>query len=182
MHPAIAQVTERIRERSRPSREAYLRRLDQALQRGRPRYGIACSNLAHAQAGCDLHDKTLLANSQQANIAIVSSYNDMLSAHQPYGEFPPRIKQAIRELGAVAQFDGGVPAMCAGVARGQPGMELSLFSRDVLAIATAVALSHNAFDGVLLLGICDKLVPGLLICALHFGHLPSLSVSTGPMT
>lgn len=181
MHPAIAQVTERIRERSRPSREAYLRRLDEALQRGRPRHGIGCSNLAHVQAGCDLHDKTLLGNSQQANIAIVSSYNDMLSAHQPYGEFPALIKRAIREVGAVAQFAGGVPAMCDGVTQGQPGMELSLFSRDVIALATAVALSHNAFDGVLLLGICDKIVPGLLIGALHFGHLPALFIPAGPM-
>jgi phosphogluconate dehydratase len=181
MHSVIEQVTARLIERSRPTRRAYLDKLAQAVDRGRQRVHLDCGNLAHGFAGCSLHDKEALAGAAQANIAIVSSYNDMLSAHQPLQTFPTLIKRAVREAGGVAQFAGGVPAMCDGVTQGQPGMELSLFSRDVIAMATAVALSHNMFDGALYLGVCDKIVPGLLIGALTFGHLPALFVPGGPM-
>jgi phosphogluconate dehydratase len=181
MHTVIEQVTARLIERSRPTRQAYLERLARAVDRGRQRGHLDCGNLAHGFAGCALHDKEALAGTEQANIAIVSSYNDMLSAHQPLQTFPTLIKRAVREAGGVAQFAGGVPAMCDGVTQGQPGMELSLFSRDVIAMATAVALSHNMFDGALYLGVCDKIVPGLLIGALAFGHLPALFVPAGPM-
>jgi phosphogluconate dehydratase len=181
MHTVIEQVTTRLIERSRPTRRAYLDKVAHATERGRQRMHLDCGNLAHGFAGCSLHDKEALAGSTQANIAIVSSYNDMLSAHQPLQTFPTLIKRAVREAGGVAQFAGGVPAMCDGVTQGQPGMELSLFSRDVIAMATAVALSHNMFDGALYLGVCDKIVPGLLIGALTFGHLPALFVPGGPM-
>ncbi|HHX82077.1 MAG TPA: phosphogluconate dehydratase [Pseudomonadaceae bacterium] len=181
MHPGLEKVTHRIRQRSQASRSAYLERVEASISQGPQRQHLACGNLAHAQAACTAHDKQVMSNSAQANIAIVSAYNDMLSAHQPYKSFPEQIKQAICEAGSVAQFAGGVPAMCDGVTQGRPGMELSLFSRDVIAMGTAVALSHDCFDGVLLLGICDKIVPGLLIGALHFGHLPTLFVPAGPM-
>jgi phosphogluconate dehydratase len=181
MHPVVAAITVRIRERSQPTRSAYLARLQAATDRGRQRRHLACGNLAHAFAACGASDKQALASGNEANIAIISSYNDMLSAHQPLQDYPALIKDAIREGGGVAQFAGGVPAMCDGVTQGQDGMELSLFSRDVIAMATAVALSHNMFDGALLLGVCDKIVPGLLIGALHFGHLPMLLIPAGPM-
>jgi phosphogluconate dehydratase len=181
MHPVVAAITARIRERSQPSRSAYLERLHAAVGKGRQRKHLACGNLAHAFAACGPGDKQALASGEQANIAIISSYNDMLSAHQPLQDYPTLIKDAIRDAGGVAQFAGGVPAMCDGVTQGQDGMELSLFSRDVIAMATAVALSHNMFDGALLLGVCDKIVPGLLIGALHFGHLPMLLIPAGPM-
>jgi phosphogluconate dehydratase len=181
MNPSIEAVTLRIRERSRPTRDKYLQKTAQAVGNGRQRARLGCGNLAHAQAACNVHDKEILSASDQANIAIVSSYNDILSAHQPFQAFPALIKEAIRAAGGVAQFAGGVPAMCDGVTQGQPGMELSLFSRDVIAMSTAVALSHNMFDGALLLGVCDKIVPGLLIGALHFGHLPAMFVPGGPM-
>jgi phosphogluconate dehydratase len=181
MHPVVAEITARIRERSQPTRAAYLARLQAAADGGRQRRHLACGNLAHAFAACDSNDKQALASGDEANIAIISSYNDMLSAHQPLQSYPEQIKDAIRAAGGVAQFAGGVPAMCDGVTQGRPGMELSLFSRDVIAMATAVALSHAMFDGALLLGVCDKIVPGLLIGALHFGHLPMLLIPAGPM-
>ncbi len=181
LHPTVAAVTDRIRQRSAPTRSAYLARLEQACRTGPVRKGLSCTNLAHAFAAFEPNDKTVLREARWPNLAIVSSYNDMLSAHQPLERFPALIKQAAREAGAVAQFAGGVPAMCDGVTQGQPGMELSLFSRDVIAMATAVSLSHNVFDAVLCLGVCDKIVPGLLIGALHFGHLPAIFVPGGPM-
>jgi phosphogluconate dehydratase len=182
LHPVIAKVTERIAERSRQTRAAYLERLDAARRNGPLRGTLSCTNLAHGFAAFPANDKLVLKQHKQPSVAIVSAYNDMLSAHQPYEHFPKLIKDAVREAGGVAQFAGGVPAMCDGVTQGQPGMELSLFSRDTIAMATAVALSHNMFDAVLYLGICDKIVPGLLIGALHFGHLPAVFVPGGPMT
>src|SRR3954453_11332501 len=182
LNSTVDAVTDRIRERSRAGRDAYLDRCRDAAAR-KPRRGtLSCGNLAHGFAACGPSEKSELAGTTTANIAIVSSYNDMLSAHQPYETFPPLIKQAVRDAGAVAQFAGGVPAMCDGVTQGQDGMELSLFSRDVIAMATAVALSHDMFDGALMLGICDKIVPGLLIASLTFGHLPIIFVPGGPMT
>ena len=181
LHPAVAAVTARIRERSATSRASYLARLDAARERAPQRARLGCTNLAHAFAAAPAGDKIMLRELRQPNLAIVTSYNDMLSAHQPYERFPAILKQAAREAGATAQVAGGVPAMCDGVTQGEPGMELSLFSRDVIALATAVALSHATFDGALCLGVCDKIVPGLLIGALHFGHLPTLFVPAGPM-
>ena len=181
VHPTLAAVTARIRERSRATRDAYLARIEQAKLGGPARGKLSCTNLAHAFAAFAPPDKNVLREARWPNIGIVSAYNDMLSAHQPLQRFPAIIKQAARESGAVAQFAGGVPAMCDGVTQGQPGMELSLFSRDVIALATAVSLAHNAFDAVLCLGICDKIVPGLLIGALKFGHLPTILVPGGPM-
>ena len=181
LHPAVTAVTDRIRARSATTRAAYLARIEQARANGPVRKGLSCTNLAHTFAASDPEDKSVLRELRWPNIAIVSAYNDMLSAHQPLERFPALIKQAARAAGAVAQFAGGVPAMCDGVTQGQPGMELSLFSRDVIAMATAVALSHNTFDAVLCLGVCDKIVPGLLIGALHFGHLPAIFVPGGPM-
>ncbi|MGH7119334.1 MAG: phosphogluconate dehydratase [Acetobacteraceae bacterium] len=177
----IEAVTRRIGERSSGPRAAYLARLDAAVARGVNRSGVGCSNLAHAFAACGAADKADLKATDKPNIAIVSAYNDMLSAHQPLERFPALIKQAVRAAGGVAQFAGGVPAMCDGVTQGRPGMELSLFSRDVIALAAAVALSHDVFDGALMLGVCDKIVPGLLIAALRFGHLPTIFVPAGPM-
>jgi phosphogluconate dehydratase len=182
LHPIVAAVTDRIRQRSAPTRSAYLARLEQARRNSPIRKGLSCTNLAHTFAASAPNDKAILREARWPNLAIVSSYNDMLSAHQPLERFPALIKQAAREAGAVAQFAGGVPAMCDGVTQGQPGMELSLFSRDVIAMATAVSLCHNTFDAVLCLGVCDKIVPGLLIGALHFGHLPAIFVPGGPMT
>jgi phosphogluconate dehydratase len=182
LHPVIAKVTERIVERSRATRAAYLARLDAARLKGAQRGALSCTNLAHGFAAFPANDKLVLKQYKQPSVAIVSAYNDMLSAHQPYEHFPKLIKDAVRKAGGVAQFAGGVPAMCDGVTQGQPGMELSLFSRDTIAMATAIALSHNMFDAVLYLGICDKIVPGLLIGALHFGHLPAVFVPGGPMT
>jgi phosphogluconate dehydratase len=182
MHPRITEVTGRLAERSTATRQAYLDLIRTAAERGPRRGQLSCSNLAHVAAACAFDDKQALKGAAKANIAIVSSYNDMLSAHQPLERFPALIKQAVAEVGAVAQFAGGVPAMCDGVTQGQPGMELSLFSRDVIALATAVALSHDAFDGALYLGVCDKIVPGLVMAALSFGHLPAIFVPAGPMT
>jgi phosphogluconate dehydratase len=181
VHPQVRAVTERIRERSRPGRADYLERMEVARLRGSARAGLSCTNLAHGFAASDASDKEALKLMRWPNVAIVSAYNDMLSAHQPLEKYPALIKRAAREAGAVAQFAGGVPAMCDGVTQGQPGMELSLFSRDVIAMATGVALSHNMFDSVLCLGVCDKIVPGLVMGALAFGHLPVIFVPAGPM-
>ncbi len=181
LHPVVRKVTDRIIERSKVSRAAYVQRMEQALSEDPHRGVLSCGNLAHGFAACNLTDKTGLRGSQKTNIAIVSAYNDMLSAHEPLRTYPDLIKEAAREAGAVAQFAGGVPAMCDGVTQGQPGMELSLFSRDVIAMATAIALTHNMFDAVMCLGVCDKIVPGMLIGALSFGHLPTLFVPAGPM-
>ena len=180
LHPTIARVTERITERSRASRAAYLELMDREGRRRPDRNQMACSNLAHAYAGA-LEDQAALKAHRGPNLAIVTAYNDMLSAHQPYGAYPAQMKLFAREVGATAQVAGGTPAMCDGVTQGQDGMELSLFSRDVIALSTAVALSHEMYDGVALLGICDKIVPGLLIGALRFGHLPAVFVPSGPM-
>ncbi len=183
LHPVLEQVTARIVKRSRPSRGAYLAHLEAARIKGRPqRSTLACTNLAHGFAAFPPNDKLILREVKKASVAIVSAYNDMLSAHQPFEHFPQVIKDAVRDVGAVAQFAGGVPAMCDGVTQGQPGMELSLFSRDAIAMSAAIALSHNMFDAALYLGVCDKIVPGLLIGALHFGHLPAVFVPAGPMT
>src|SRR6266567_9241081 len=181
LHPTLLTVTERIRERSASSRAAYLSRVDQWRQDMPVRRNLSCTNLAHGCAAFEPIDKLALREGAEPNLAIVSSYNDMLSAHQPLERFPALLKQAAREVGAVAQFAGGVPAMCDGVTQGQPGMELSLFSRDVIAMATGVALAHNMFDSALCLGVCDKIVPGLLMGALAFGHLPVIFVPAGPM-
>ncbi|HEU0200745.1 MAG TPA: phosphogluconate dehydratase [Burkholderiaceae bacterium] len=178
----VQQVTDRIRRRSKQLRATYLSYVDKAAHRKPTRAGLSCTNFAHGFAAFDPNDKLVLRQARQPNVAIVSSYNDMLSAHQPFERFPQVIKRAARAAGAVAQFAGGTPAMCDGVTQGEPGMELSLFSRDVIALSTAIALSHNMFDGVLCLGICDKIVPGLLIGALSFGHLPTIMVPGGPMT
>ena len=182
IHPVVESVTRDIVKRSALTRRDYLQRVAQARTTGASRGNVSCTNLAHAFAAEQPHDKLVLREIRQPNIAIVSAYNDMLSAHQPLARFPELIKAAAREAGAVAQFAGGVPAMCDGVTQGQPGMELSLFSRDVIAMSTAIALSHGVFDGVLCLGVCDKIVPGLLIGALQFGHLPTIFVPAGPMT
>lgn len=182
VHPVVEKVTQRIIQRSRSSRQAYLAHLDAARVKGVQRGTLACTNLAHGFAAFPASDKLKLREQKQPSVAIVSSYNDMLSAHQPFEYFPKVIKDAVRDVGAVAQFAGGVPAMCDGITQGQPGMELSLFSRDTIAMSTAIALSHNMFDASLYLGICDKIVPGLLIGALHFGHIPGIFVPGGPMT
>ncbi len=181
MHTIVKQVTERIVERSRIPRQAYLQQMTGAEGNGVHRARLSCGNLAHGFAACGADDKQALKMVNAVNVGIISAYNDMLSAHQPFETFPDEIRQAVHELGCVAQFAGGVPAMCDGVTQGQPGMELSLFSRDVIAMATAVGLSHNMFDAALYLGVCDKIVPGLLIGALRFGHLPTLFVPAGPM-
>ncbi len=180
LHPVIERVTRRIAERSAAPRQAYLDLIAREAENGTDRAGLGCSNLAHAFAAAE-GDKDRIASGVAANIGIVSAYNDMLSAHQPYGAYPPQMKLYAREVGATAQVAGGVPAMCDGVTQGQQGMELSLFSRDVIALSTAVALSHAMFDGMALLGICDKIVPGLLMGALRFGHLPAIFVPAGPM-
>src|SRR4051794_2277457 len=181
LHPDVLDVTDRIAERSAETRSAYLERIRAAAKRGPARGELGCANLAHGFAACGPDDKLHLRAQQRANVAIVSSYNDMLSAHQPLERYPAQLKRAIAKSGGVAQFAGGVPAMCDGITQGRSGMELSLFSRDVVAMATAVALSHDMFDGALLLGVCDKIVPGLLIGALSFGQLPVVLVPAGPM-
>ncbi|ARN75105.1 phosphogluconate dehydratase [Oceanicoccus sagamiensis] len=181
VNQTVAKVTERIIERSRASRGDYLSKVTAASQQGVSRARLSCGNIAHAYAASEQQDKSVLAVDRSANLAIVSSYNDMLSAHQPFKDYPDIIKQAAREAGAVAQVAGGVPAMCDGVTQGRDGMELSLFSRDLIAMATGVALSHDMFDGVVCLGVCDKIVPGMLIGALAFGHLPTVFVPAGPM-
>ena len=181
VNKTIQQITDRIKARSQTSRKAYLEKIEKAKSETVHRASLSCGNLAHGFAACGQTDKKKLVGINQSNIAIVSAYNDMLSAHQPYETYPAIIKQAIAETGGVAQFAGGVPAMCDGVTQGQAGMDLSLMSRDTIAMSTAVALSHNMFDGSLMLGICDKIVPGLLLASLTFGHLPTVFVPAGPM-
>ena len=181
MNPVVEEVTKRIVARSKESRAAYLSRTSNAANDGPARGTLSCSNLAHGFAACGTADKNALSGDVVPNIAIVSAYNDMLSAHQPFETYPALIREAAARQAAVAQFAGGVPAMCDGVTQGQDGMDLSLFSRDVIALSTAIALSHNMFDAVLCLGVCDKIVPGLLIGALSFGHLPTVFVPAGPM-
>ena len=178
---SIKDVTDRVAARSAASRREYLGRIEAAWEQGVHRASLSCGNLAHGFAACAPSDKAKLAGTKALNLGIVTSYNDMLSAHQPYGTYPDLIKAAAHEIGATAQVAGGVPAMCDGVTQGQPGMDLSLFSRDVIAMATAIALSHNMFDAAVFLGICDKIVPGLLIGALTFGHLPAVFIPAGPM-
>lgn len=181
MNPIILEVTERIIERSKQTRQGYLNKIESAAQSGRDRTNKGCSNLAHGIAACSADDKSKLQGADSLNIGIVTAYNDMLSAHQPYEEYPRLIRNIAKKAGAVAQVAGGVPAMCDGVTQGEDGMDLSLFSRDVIALSTAVALSHDMYDSVICLGICDKIVPGLLIGALSFGHLPVVFVPAGPM-
>lgn len=181
MNPTVLRVTERIIERSKAKRTAYLERIEHAKTQKVHRSQLACGNLAHGFAACCGDDKLALKNMLQSNIAITTSYNDMLSAHKPYEYYPELIKKALREVGSVGQVAGGVPAMCDGVTQGQPGMELSLMSRDVIAMSVAVGLSHNMFDGALYLGVCDKIVPGLFMAAMSFGHLPAVFVPAGPM-
>ena len=181
IHPEIAKITERIAQRSLSSRQAYLSQIDEAYSAGVHRSTLNCGNLAHGFAACNQHDKSALAADIVPNIGIITAYNDMLSAHQVYEDYPKAIKQFANEFGAVAQVAGGVPAMCDGVTQGQPGMELSLYSRDVIALSSAIGLTHNMFDAALYLGICDKIVPGLLMSALRFGHLPAVFMPGGPM-
>ncbi|MBH9344951.1 phosphogluconate dehydratase [Pseudomonas aeruginosa] len=181
MHPRVLEVTRRIQARSAVTRQRYLEMVRAAASKGPHRGTLPCGNLAHGVAACGESDKQTLRLMNQANVAIVSAYNDMLSAHQPFERFPGLIKEALHEIGSVGQFAGGVPAMCDGVTQGEPGMELSLASRDVIAMSTAIALSHNMFDAALCLGVCDKIVPGLLIGSLRFGHLPTVFVPAGPM-
>ncbi|MET0360255.1 MAG: phosphogluconate dehydratase [Sphingobium sp.] len=180
LNATVAAVTERIIRKSAPSRGKYLDLIQRGRDAGTNRQALACGNLAHAFAASG-EDKPAIMGGKAMNLGIVTAYNDMLSAHQPYGRYPEQIKIAARERGATAQVAGGVPAMCDGVTQGQAGMDLSLFSRDVIAMGTAVALSHAMFEGALMLGICDKIVPGLLIGALRFGHLPTIFVPAGPM-
>ncbi|MHA6334625.1 phosphogluconate dehydratase [Qipengyuania sp. CAU 1752] len=180
LHDTVHRVTQRVIERSKPGRRAYLDLMDREAERAPDREAVSCSNLAHAYAGATDDQATMKAGGAH-NIGIVSAYNDMLSAHQPYGRYPERMKIYAREVGATAQVAGGTPAMCDGVTQGEDGMELSLFSRDTIALATGVALSHAMYDSVACLGICDKIVPGLLMGALRFGHLPCLFVPSGPM-
>jgi phosphogluconate dehydratase len=182
MHPEVIRVTRSIAERSLTTREDYLRDIEQMARQPVNRSQLSCGNLAHGVAACGGEEKTVLKLMDSANVGIVTAYNDMLSAHAPYADYPQKIKGHLKTLGCTAQVAGGVPAMCDGVTQGQPGMELSLFSRDVIAQATAVSLSHQMFDAVLMLGICDKIVPGLVMGALQFGHLPTLFVPAGPMT
>ena len=180
LDPRIAAVTDRVIERSKPNRRRYLDLMAAEAERGITRPRLSCGNFAHGFAAAG-EDKDAIRQMRGPNIGIITSFNDMLSAHQPYGRYPEQLKIFAREAGATAQVAGGTPAMCDGVTQGQPGMDLSLFSRDVIALSTAVALSHGMFDGVALLGICDKIVPGLLIGALRFGHLPALLIPGGPM-
>ena len=176
LHPVIAEVTARIIERSSATRSAYLARIDAARGEGVHRRRLSCGNLAHGFAACGTNDKAALSGVATPNLGIVTAYNDMLSAHQPYEPYPELIRRTARKFGATAQVAGGVPAMCDGITQGRAGMELSLFSREVIAMAAAVALSHDMFDAALMLGICDKIVPGLLIGALSFGHIPTIFV------
>ena len=177
----LIEVTNNIINRSKKSRAVYLQRISDTHEAKVERSHLGCSNLAHAIAPCSAHEKESLAQNAKENIAIVSAYNDMLSAHQPFVSFPPLIKRALAFNGATAQFAGGVPAMCDGVTQSQPGMEMSLFSRDNIAQSTAIALSHNMFDGAIMLGVCDKIVPGMFIGAMKFGHLPIIFAPAGPM-
>ncbi len=181
IHPRVVEVTERIIERSQATRARYLAAVDAACRKAPSRSHLGCANQAHGFAACNAQDKATLREAHAGNVAILTAYNDMLSAHQPYERFPDIIRSAAREAGGVAQVAGGVPAMCDGITQGETGMELSLFSRDVIALSAAVALSHQAFDAAVCLGICDKIVPGLLIGALSFGHLPAVFLPSGPM-
>ncbi|MER2492960.1 phosphogluconate dehydratase [Catenovulum sediminis] len=181
MNSIVQEVTERVIERSRDTRKAYLDKVERARIKGPHREVLSCGNLAHGYAACAKNEKNTLKQFNKANIGIITSYNDMLSAHQPYEHYPKIIKEAIAETGSVAQVAGGVPAMCDGVTQGQPGMDLSLLSRDVIAMASCIGLSHNMFDGALMLGICDKIVPGLVMASLSFGHLPFVFIPAGPM-
>lgn len=182
LHPVLARVTERIVERSTDSRAAYLERVAGAAALGPARSRLACANLAHGFAAAPAAEKRSLRAASKPNVAIVSAYNDLLSAHQPFESYPPLLKRAVIEAGGIAQFAGGVPAMCDGITQGRDGMQLSLFSRDVIAMATGIALAHDMFDAAIMLGVCDKIVPGLLIGALSFGHLPTIFAPAGPMT
>jgi phosphogluconate dehydratase len=181
-HPTLVEVTRRIQQRSERTRAAYLEVVNRTARPGPYRSGMGCANAAHAYAAMPGEDKLLLKQERQPNLGLITAYNDMLSAHKPYEYYPERIRQKARSLGASAQVAGGVPAMCDGVTQGEAGMELSLFSRDVIALATAVGLSHNVFDAAMFLGVCDKIVPGMFMGALHFGHLPAVFVPAGPMT
>ncbi|MBA2955704.1 phosphogluconate dehydratase [Nocardioides sp. MAH-18] len=182
IHPVVREVTARIVERSAEGRAEYLRRIRAAADTGPARGRLACANLAHGFAAAEPEGKLALRGVVKPNVAIVSSYNDMLSAHQPYRDYPEALKKAVIRAGGIAQFAGGVPAMCDGITQGRDGMQLSLYSRDVIAMSAAIALSHDMFDGALMLGVCDKITPGLLIGALSFGHLPTVFVPAGPMT
>ena len=182
MKTRIADITARIRERSAPARQAYLARIDRLVQRPPGAQRMGCANVAHAFAAMPGDERFRVVTERAPNLAVVTAYNDMLSAHQPYENYPALLRDEARRLGATLQVAGGVPAMCDGVTQGLPGMEMSLFSRDTIAMGTAIALTHDVFDGALLLGICDKIVPGLLIGALHFGHLPCVFVPAGPMS
>jgi phosphogluconate dehydratase len=181
IHPKIAEITKRITERSKSTRQNYLDQIESAYLDGVHRSTLNCGNLAHGFAACNQHDKAALAADFVPNLGIITAYNDMLSAHQVYEDYPKAIKKYANAFGAVAQVAGGVPAMCDGVTQGQPGMELSLYSRDVIALSSAIGLTHNMFDAALYLGICDKIVPGLLMSALRFGHLPAVFMPGGPM-
>lgn len=181
LHPRIQEVTQRVIERSKQTRQDYLDRISHAKKQTRVRAGLGCGNIAHVMAACSSDDKARLKADEVPNLAIINSYNDMLSAHVPYKDYPDVIKSIATKFDATAQVAGGVPAMCDGVTQGRDGMELSLFSRDVIAMSTAVSLSHDVFDGVFCLGVCDKIVPGLLIGALSFGHLPVFFLPAGPM-
>src|SRR6056300_910417 len=181
MHPIVQQVTQAILERSRQERDNYLARIQRDAESSPDRGRLSCGNLAHGFAACDQADKDTIKLMDSINVGIVTAYNDMLSAHQPYQDYPEIIKSALRSVGSTAQVAGATPAMCDGVTQGQSGMELSLLSRDHIAQATAIALSHQMFDAILMLGICDKIVPGLLMGALQFGHLPMMFIPAGPM-
>ena len=182
IHPVLRQVTDRIAARSQSARATYLDRIAAAGSRGPARGRLACANIAHGFAASGKADKQALRGLVKPNIAIVSAYNDMLSAHKPFETYPAALKSAVIEAGGIAQFAGGVPAMCDGITQGRDGMQLSLFSRDIIAMSTAIALSHDMFDATLMLGVCDKIVPGMLMGALSFGHLPAVFVPAGPMT
>ncbi len=182
MRQILNEVTERIRERSAPTRKAYLARVDAMIKRPKGQDRMGCANVAHAFAAMPANDKLRVVAEKAPHIGIITAYNDMLSAHQPYETYPEFIRQEARKYGATVQVAGGVPAMCDGITQGEPGMELSLFSRDTIAMSTAVSLSHDVFDAALLLGVCDKIAPGLLIGALQFGHLPCVFVPAGPMS
>jgi len=182
LNATVSKVTERVVKRSESSRDSYLQGVAKLSGKRAQRGGLSCTNIAHAVATASPKDKIILHAEEQPNLAIISSYNEMLSAHQPFVSYPDVIKTAAQKVGATAQFAGGTPAMCDGVTQGQPGMELSLFSRDVIAMSTAIALSHNMFDAGVFLGVCDKIVPGLLMGALSFGHLPAVFIPAGPMT
>ena len=182
LHPKLAEITQRIIERSRPTREVYLTRIRSAKQQGRvERDQLGCSNLAHGYASMPKTIKIAMQKHDVPNIGIITAYNDMVSAHQPFKDFPDWIKDEVAKHNATAQVAGGTPAMCDGITQGYEGMELSLFSRDVIAMSAAIGLSHQMFDGAMFLGVCDKIVPGLVIGALSCGHIPAIFAPAGPM-